>query len=118
MACWAIESPVFQPARRLIVAITGTNPAIVTTSFDHDYITGEIVRLFIPLEYGMQQIHNRSGMITVTGATTFTIDIDSTTYDIFAVPVVSDQCAQVLPIGEINSMLRAAVKNVLPTGIR
>ena len=32
--------PIFLPAMRIITDITRSNPAIVTTSFDNDYISG------------------------------------------------------------------------------
>ena len=117
--CYSNQSPTFQPAMRLIQSITKANPALVTTTFDHDYITGEIVRLVIPSEYGMIQADQKIGTITVTSSTMFSIDIDTTSYDEFVDPGVSvEQCAQVIPVGEINSTLRAAVKNVLPSGDR
>lgn len=118
MACYADPFPTFQPAKRLITSITQSNPVTVTTSFHHDYITGEIVRFFIPLEYGMSQINRKFGTVSVVDATTFTVDIDTSLYEAFVVPAVPVQCPQIVPIGEINSMLSAATKNVLPTGVR
>lgn len=116
--CYAIENPIFQPAMRLIAAITNGNPAIVTTTFNHLYISGTIVRLDIPIACGMQQINSQFGPITVTGDTTFSIPIDSTYFDPFAIPMSPppsvNTCAQVVPIGEITSILYAAVQNVLP----
>ena len=76
--CFAIENPVFQPAMRIIVAITNGFPAQVTTSFAHGYITGEIVRIVVPSADGMQQINNMVGTLTVNSDTTFLIDIDTT----------------------------------------
>lgn len=116
MPIYAIQSPVYQPAMRIITAITRAFPASVTTSFDHDYITGTIVRLDIPSGFGMTQADTRTGAIIVTGPTTFTIDIDTIFFDIFAVPAswpYNQQLAQVVPIGEINSILTASTVNVL-----
>jgi len=117
MAILAVESPTFQPAMRIITAITQSNPAAVTTSFDHDYVSGMIVRLVIPPGYGLEEYNEQKGTITVTGDTTFTIDIDTTIGEPFTVPAVfpeNKQSPQVLPIGEINSMLTTATRNVLP----
>lgn len=116
-AIFAIENPTYQPAMRIISAITRANPAAVTTTFDHNYGSGEIVRLNIPVGFGMQQANQLVGTITVTGDTTFTINIDSTFFDSFADPG-GKQEAQVTPIGEINELLRFATNNVLPTGNR
>lgn len=81
MAILAIASPTFQPAMRIISAITNASPATVTTTFDHDYVSGTVVRLHIPTGFGMYQANKLQGEITVTGTTTFTIDIDTTDFD-------------------------------------
>jgi hypothetical protein len=98
----------------------------VTTSFNHNYITGTIVRIYVyndvavenPITtVGMPQINQRTGTIFVTSPTTFAIDIDTTQFDPFIIPnpvPAGYTCPQVVPIGEDNNMLSAATKNVLP----
>lgn len=112
--CYAVESPTYQPAMRLVDAITQAAQAAVTTSFDHDFKDGLVVTFFIPKTHGMQQMHKQTGVVTVTSSTTFTVDIDSRHFDAFSVPGSPKQCAQVIPIGGINSTLDSAVENVLP----
>lgn len=116
--CYANPNPTYYPAMRLISAITQSRPAIITTTFAHGYITGIIVRLDVPTADGMQQINRFVGAIIVTGDTTFTMDIDSSSFDVFAIPSdpspVVNICAQVVPIGEVNSILTAATQNILP----
>jgi len=117
MAILAIENPTFQRAMRIISDITNANPAAVTTTFAHQYETGDIVRIDIPLGYGMSTLNGQIGTITVTGPTTFTLDIDTTHYDPFEAPAdypESYQYAQVVPVGEANSKLTSATQNVLP----
>jgi len=103
---------------RLIAAVTQSNPTEVTTTFAHGYISGTIVRLDIPPACGMQQMNGLTGTILVTGTTTFDINIDSTLFDAFSIPVSpgahEDICAQVVPIGEVSAILTAAVQNILP----
>ena len=99
--CYAIENAQFQPSMRIITAITKANPASVTTSFDHDYETGLIVRLYIPEYYGMPQINKKICSIIVTSSNTFTIDIDSTSFDAFVVPAPAwyqNTCSIVVPV--------------------
>lgn len=111
---------VFEPHASLIAAITQAFPATVTTTTAHNLVSGEIVRITIPsvltppyTSYGMQQIDGMTGTIVVTGATTFTIDIDTRAFDPFSIPSpVPPQPAQVIPIGEVNSQLNAATQNV------
>lgn len=117
-SCYSNPSPMFQPAMRIISSITNENPASVTTTLDHDYLTGEIVRLIVPQGFGMTQINNLTGTITLTGSTTFLIDIDTTFFDVFSVPSplpMAYTCPQVIPVGEVSSILSGATKNVLPT---
>lgn len=76
------------------------------------------MRIDIPQACGMQQLNGKQAEITVTSATTFTIPIDTTNFDLFTVPVglpeYINTCAQVVPFGEDASTLIAAVQNVLP----
>ena len=115
----ALPFPVYQPAMRIIAGITNSFPAIVTTTFNHQYITGTIVRIDIPPGFGMQQINQQTSPINVLSDTTFSIAIDTINYDVFSVATdypENRQLAQVVPIGEINEILTAAVQNVLPYG--
>lgn len=115
MSILAVENPMFQPAMRIVTAITKAAQAAVTTSFDHDYIDGTVVRFHVPGTYGMYQIDNLTGSVTVTSPTTFTVTIDTTYFDTFSVPSIPFmQYAQVTAIGEVNEILEAAEQNILP----
>lgn len=136
MSIQAIEHPSFQPAMRTIIAITNDVAAMVTTSFPHQYVTGMIVQIILPVPtkrnqfnqvvagFGMDQINQQQGEIIVgPDPDTFIISIDTTNYDAFVVPpdvalpdgtLTQLQYAQVVPVGENNAMLSAATRNVLP----
>ncbi len=123
MSIQAQQFPTYQPAMRIIEAITQAEKALVTTTFDHQYITGTIVRLYVPQMYGMVQANHLEGEITVTAPTQFTITIDTTKFDAFVIPTPDvgrlpggqlTEYAQVVPVGEINSILTASTVNVLP----
>lgn len=122
MSIVAIPDPIFQPAMRIINSITNGYPALVMTSFAHNYVSGTIVRFYIPWDFGMTQINHQYSPIMVVDATSFTIDIDTTDYDAFIIPPVpigmlppgaQSAYAQVVPIGEINSQFTASRKNIL-----
>ena len=119
MPILALRNPTFQPAMRVIASITQANPAVVTTTFDHNYLTGEVVRISIARGNGMTQIDKIIGNITVTGNTTFTFPIDSSAFDTYVVPPQQPgqffTQSQVLPVGEVNELLRLATRNVLRT---
>jgi hypothetical protein len=114
--CSLVSDPRFKPSIHLISAITQANPAAVTTQSDHDYVSGTVVRLVVPKADGMVEIDGMKGPITVTSSNSFTIPINSTAFTAFAIPGAptpdDDICALVIPIGEKNSILTAAVKNV------
>jgi hypothetical protein len=117
MAYQAYKFPVYQPAMRIIANVTNANPAVVTTTFAHQYITGTTVRLNFPPGYGMEQANQLFGEIVVTGATTFAIPIDTTLFDPFMTPATypdNMQYAQCVPFAENNGILKAATNNALP----
>lgn len=117
MAVLAQQRPVYQPAMRIVSAITNANPASITTTFNHQYNTGLIVRLDIPLGYGMSQANQLSGSIIVTSSTTFDIAIDTTYFDPLVMPSSypeNAQYVQCVPFGEDNIYLAYATVNVLP----
>lgn len=83
MSILVATRPIFQRAMRVISSITRAYPAVVTTTTNHQYITGMIVRLNIPKGFGMQQANQQQGEIVVLSDTTFSIDLDTTLMDPF-----------------------------------
>lgn len=121
---YGVPFPTFQRAMRNILSITQDENALVTTTLDginpgnHQYSTGLIVRLYVPYGFGMVQVNELSGPITVVNETQFIIPIDTTNFDAFVVPSFQPGAfgtpAQVVPVGEINDILTEATQNVLP----
>jgi hypothetical protein len=120
----AIQYPIYKPAVRDILSITQAFPAVITTTFDgttpgdHSYLSGLIVRLIIPNNYGMVQLNQMVFTITVLSASTFSIPIDTQLFDAFVIPVeVANQPlfnpAQVVPVGEETDTLKMTFRNVL-----
>lgn len=124
MSIYALSNSIFRPAMRVILSISRAFPAQVVTSIDgatpaaNNYIVGTIVRLDIPTGFGMTQANQLTGTITsIVNSSTFLVNIDTRLFDVFAAPAswpYSQQQAQVVPIGEDNSILTAAVQNILP----
>lgn len=114
--------PTFQPAVRIISAITNSNPAVVTTTFDisqpnqgNQYVDGMVIRLDVPRSYGMTEINTLFAPITVIDDDNFSIAIDSTRFTPFTVPSPQKQYAQCVPIADKDdNTFPAAVQNVLP----
>lgn len=114
-----IPYPQFQPAMRVITAITNGLPAVITTDIDHNYQTGLVVRLDIPENYGMIQADKLFGPITRIDATSFSMDIDTTYFDAFVEPdpTLVSTLAQAVPMAEIAEQLYQAVRDVTPHNI-
>lgn len=114
MSYLAEENPIFQPAVRLVDDVTKADPALITTSFDHDYIIGTTVRFYIPDTYGMYQLNHLVGeILTIPTTDTFTVSIDTRDFNTFSVPGSPKQYAQVVPIGENTFQTYAAFRNTL-----
>ena len=108
-------NPLFVPATNQIAAITNANPAQVTTATDHGYVDGLVVRMIVPVAYGMPELNGLAFVITVTGATTFTIPVDTTGINSFVIPVGMSprfaSLAQVVPAGEIGDIQGSETHN-------
>lgn len=64
-----------------ITGVTNASPGEITTGTPHNLIDGTIV--FISDVGGTTQLNGNSYTITVTGATTFTIGVDTTLYGVY-----------------------------------
>lgn len=116
---YANPSPFYQPAMRLISSITQADPAAVTTTFAHDFVSGTTIRLDIPSYIGMHQANSQVvEILTILGPTSFTVGMNSTTYAPFVIPdplpTHASTTAVAVPVGEITRTLEAATLNVLP----
>lgn len=121
----AIVNPIYMPAVRDILSVTNAFPAVVTTTFDgttpgaHGYLSGLIVRLVIPPNFGMRPPQTMNGTvarITVISDTTFEIALDTTNWGTFVVPALqpgnNGTPAQVVPVGEETSTLTSSFRNI------
>lgn len=118
MPILAQQYPVYQPAMRPINNITTGQTTMIVTQIPHQYRIGIIVRLNLPVGYSLQELNQKTGaIIQIVDPTTFIVDIDSDKLGLFSVPTNfprDRQEAQVTPVGEINSDLLDATRNVLP----
>lgn len=86
----------FEPDRKVVTAITNAASAVITATA-HRYTTTDIVRVNVPLNYGMR-LPKDEVEITVVNANTFSIDIDTSELDAFVVPGGTITTAECLPI--------------------
>ena len=71
---------------RTIESITNAYPMVLTTTGDHGYSAGLIVRFLIPNMFGMQELNVLEGQILSVTNDTLSIDIDSTNFSLFSYP--------------------------------
>lgn len=82
-----LQGPIFSdfvPQLNLIQSVTNSVNAVVTTVTAHGYESGMYVRVNVPKTYGMNLFNQTA--ILVTGATTFTTNIDTSRMDAFVAP--------------------------------
>jgi hypothetical protein len=96
---------------RTITNVTQAVQAVVTTSVNHGYSVGDMVSFRIPLTgYGMQQLNPtpansylRVEIVAVGSASTFTVNLDTTTFTAFTFPTSANAYLQsrpqVVPVG-------------------
>lgn len=118
MAVFPLATPIFEPAIRQIAALTPIYSfneliLIVTTTQDHLYKNGLVVRLDIPLENQAQQVNNLLSEIVIISPTQFSMILPPIQFDPFIIPSVSLQAPQTIPIAENVLLLNSAVTNVL-----
>lgn len=128
----------YYPLPQTISNISQENPAVVTTTSNHNLTTGQVIRLNIPKQYGMQELNNQIAIITRISDTMFSLQktqvppavyIDSSQFQPFisastgtppqAIPIGSGPTPQLATFSQtINntcvSQLDDALTNVLP----
>ncbi len=98
-----IQAQFYKPSRFVISAITLGSTTLVTTTVDHNYVIGQLVRLIIPNANGTYQLNERSGyVISIPSTTQVVLDIDSSMYNLFQTSSNPTQ-PQILATGDINS---------------
>lgn len=78
-------SPV-SPPFLTISSISNSYPCSVVVVETNTYQIGQLCYFSVPFSYGMFQINSLSGSITNIVGQTFTIDIDTSNFDVFVIP--------------------------------
>lgn len=98
-----INANYYQPSQFFISTITKGSTTLVTTTADHNYVVGQLVRFIIPITNGIRQLNGQSGyVISIPSDTQVVVNIDSSNYNSFQSSSQPTQ-PQILAIGDINS---------------
>ena len=113
--------PAFYPRRRFIVNISQAASAVVTTSVQHGYTVGQVVRMNVPAAFGMIEMNNIQATVTAITASTFTLDVDSSAFTAFSFALPADvpfSFATVTPSGENTGVSLANGLDILADATR
>ena len=75
---------------------------VITTFIAHAFVPGNTVLLLVPFVWGMYQANGL--VVTILSVTfdTITVDLDSSSFNLFSTPGTSPDMAQVVPNGDVN----------------
>lgn len=101
------NSGTYTPAIHNLEDVSRSNPALVTTTEDHEYVINQQVQFFIPKQWGMRQLNLVKGyVLTIPNPDEFTVNINTTNFDAFTIPTTPDfvviDDATVVGIGDAN----------------
>jgi len=109
----------FYPRRRYITAITLGVVTTIQMSVTTDFVVGEKVYFVLPTAFGTNQLNGLTAtVLTVVPATnSITVDINSTAFTAFAFPTSAVAALgvtfpQVVPAGELGTVLNGAVRDI------
>ncbi len=100
-----IQPQNFMPSMFFIEDILRGVSTLVTTSSNHNYVIGQLVRLLIPFGYGSRQLDGKQGyVVSIPSFSQVLVNINSQVCDAFIPnPSIEKTKAQILAIGDINT---------------
>jgi hypothetical protein len=112
-----INPQYFQPSRFVISEIALGPTTLVTTSVNHNYVIGQLVRLFIQPTYGTYQLNEVLGyVIAIPTATQITLNINSTGFNAFIPsPSYGPTLPQVVAVGDSGSGIISLTGRSVPS---
>ena len=80
----------YVPKRREVSDVSVALQPTVTTTEDHGYVVGQLVRLHVDKRYGMDIDGKKATVLTVPTTTTFTVDYDTSQLATYVTPTYSN----------------------------
>lgn len=101
----------FFPSLNAIRSITNGYPSVARLFLPVNYVVNQFISLRVPPEFGMVQANGKTARIMAvnTGANTVTLDLDTTGFDPYVLPIAYTQLPLTIPAGEFASTLAASV---------
>ena len=100
-----INPQYYQPSVFNISAISLGPTTTVTTTVNHNYVVGQLVRLLISQLYGAFQLNEQSAyVISIPAANQVVLNLDSTKSNVFvANPSSGSTQPQIVAVGDVNT---------------
>lgn len=100
-----IHPEYFEPSQFDISDLVTGVTTLITTSVDHNYVIGQLVRVLIPRYYGSSRISGKEGyVIAIPAADQVEVDINSVLANPFIPnPAFGPTPPQIMAIGDINT---------------
>lgn len=107
------------PSALEITNISKSYPMIVSTTNIPQtqvniYISKQVVKLFVPINYGMFQANGLQAQIISVNGNDLYLDIDSSQFDTFVIPTTGEQPASLSPSGSRNLEYTNDTANYVP----
>jgi len=111
-----IEPQNYQPSQFFISAVSLGINTTVTTTVNHNYVIGQLVRLLIPYGYGCRQLNQQEGyVLSIPAANQVLISLDSSkNVDNFTNPGYRQQ-PQIVAVGDVNTGIISSIGTNIPT---
>lgn len=110
-----INPQYFQPSVFFISNVSLGVTTTVTTSVNHNYVIGQLVRLLIPIGYGCRLLNGQSGnVIAIPAANQVVISINSQGSDPFVDAGLSNK-PRIIAVGDINQGIISSTGRSIPT---
>ncbi len=90
----------YVPKNRLLSAVTNASSAVCTTTTDHGYAVGQLVRIHVDQAYGMRVDGEEATVLSVPTSDSFSCSLDTSSLSAFVVPTAPPAFTQahVVPI--------------------
>jgi len=99
-----IQANFYEPSQFFISTVSLGQVTTVTTTVNHNYFVGQLVRLLIPPQFGCVQLNQQTGyVLSIPAANQVTVTINSSqNVDAFKTSTAATQ-PQIVAVGDINT---------------
>jgi hypothetical protein len=100
-----INPQYYLPSAFNIAAIVNGPTTLLTTTVNHNYVVGQLVRLIISQLFGERQLNEQTAyVISIPAPNQVVLAIDSSSFDLFvANPTLETSQPEIVAVGDINT---------------